>query len=109
MSKVVLTTFFVATSNADAPGDLAHEPAGTSPPPANTGTIVTDTGHSSNEREPVENVDFASHLLAAFQEGPSEALISREEAKGPAAETEQLWAALRMVWTARTTLGLGSK
>jgi hypothetical protein len=79
--------------------------AGTSPPRANTGTIVTDTGCSSNEREPVENeqnVDFASRLRDAFQGEPREALISRGEAKGAAAETEQLWTTLRIVWTART-------
>jgi hypothetical protein len=112
MSKVVLATFFAATGNADALDDLAHEVAGTSPPPANTGTIVTDIGYSSNEREPVENeqnADFASRLPAAFQGEPREALVSREEAKGAAAETEQLWTTLRIVWTARTTLGLGSK
>jgi hypothetical protein len=110
MSKVVPATFFAATGNADALDDLAHEVAGTSPPPANTGTI--DTGYSSNEREPVENeqnADFASRLPAAFQGEPREALVSREEAKGAAAETEQLWTTLRIVWTARTTLGLGSK
>jgi hypothetical protein len=109
MSKVVLAAFFAATGNADALDDLAHEVAGTSPPPANTGTIVTDIG---NEREPVENeqnADFASRLPAAFQGEPREALVSREEAKGAAAETEQLWTTLRIVWTARTTLGLGSK
>ena len=54
MPKVVLATFFAATGNADALNDLAREVAGTSPPPANTGKIVTDTGYSSNEREPVE-------------------------------------------------------
>jgi hypothetical protein len=112
MSKVVLAAFFAATGNADVLDDLAHEVAGTSPPPANTGTIVTDTGYSSNEREPVENeqnVDFAARLRAAFHGEPREALISRGEAKGAAAETEQLWTTLRIVWTARTTLGLGSK
>jgi hypothetical protein len=112
MSKVVLATFFAATGNADVLDDLAHEVAGTSPPPAYTGTIVTDTGYSSNEREPVENeqnVDFASRLRAAFQGEPREALISREEAKGAAAETEQLWTTLRIAWTAQATLGLGSK
>jgi hypothetical protein len=112
MSKVVPATFFAATGNADALDDLAHGVAGTSPPRANTGTIVTDTGYSSNEREPVENeqnVDFASRLRAAFQGQPREALISREEANGAAAETEQLWTTLRIAWTAQTTLGLGSK
>jgi hypothetical protein len=111
MSKVVLATLFAATGNADALDDLAHEVAGTSPPPANTGTIVTDIDYSSNEREPVENeqnADFALRLPAAFQGEPRETLISRGEAKG-AAETEQLWTTLRIVWTARTTLGLGSK
>ncbi len=112
MSKVVPATFFAATGNGDALDDLAHGVAGTSPPPANTGTIVTDTGYGSNEREPVENeqnVDFAARLRAAFHGEPREALISRGEAKGAAAETEQLWTTLRIVWTARTTLGLGSK
>jgi hypothetical protein len=72
MSKVVPATFFAATGNADA----------------------------LDEREPVENeqnVDFASHLRAAFQGEPREALIPRGEAKGAAAETEQLWTTLRIV------------
>jgi hypothetical protein len=98
MSKVVLATFFAATGNADALDDLAHEVAGTSPSP--TGTIITNTGYSANELAPDENkqsVDFAARLRAAFQEEPKEALISRADAMGAAAEIEQLWAALRIV------------
>jgi hypothetical protein len=98
MSKVMLATFITATGNADALDDLAHEVAGTSPSP--TGTIITNTGYSANELAPDENkqsVDFAARLRAAFQEEPKEALISRADAMGAAAEIEQLWAALRIV------------
>lgn len=41
--------------------------------------------------------DYAARLRNAFQDASGQALVSREDALGAAAEIEQLWAAVRIM------------
>jgi hypothetical protein len=100
MSKVILATLTDARGDAVATNNLGHEVAGKSPSPASNTKIAADTGNHFDARTPGENeqgVDFAARLRAAFQGESSQALISREDALGAAAEIEQVWAALWIV------------
>jgi hypothetical protein len=44
-----------------------------------------------------QSPDYAARLRAAFPSAAKQALVSREDAMGAAAEIEQLWAALRIL------------
>jgi hypothetical protein len=100
MCKVILATLTDTRGDAVATNDLGHEIASKSPSPASNTKIAADTGNHSDARAPdesVQGVDFAARLRAAFQGKSMQALISREDAMGAAAEIEQLWAALWIV------------
>jgi hypothetical protein len=100
MPKVILATLTDARRDAVATNNLGHEVASKSPSPAGDTKIATDTGNHTDARAPdqsAQGVDFAARLRAVFQGECKQALISREDAMGAAAEIEQLWAALWIV------------
>jgi hypothetical protein len=109
MSKVILAALTDAGIATVPWNDPADEVASGSPPPAlcmsrpmqhaRNGQFEVGTGTSSIGRTPEQSElspDYAARLRAAFQGASKQALVSREDAMGAAAEIEQLWAAF---WT----------
>jgi len=103
MSNAIVT----AISNAVVRDDPAHEiaigsassiccmPSLTSH--ISNGKLAVGTTQNSNERiwaEREPRTDYAARLRAAFHVGSKQALISREDAMGAAAQIELLWVAL---------------
>jgi hypothetical protein len=59
--------------------------------------FAVSTAKNSNERTRADReprTDYAARLRAAFHVGSKQALISREDAMGAAAQIELLWVAL---------------
>jgi hypothetical protein len=110
MSKVIVATVTDAGISTVPWDDPADEVASGWPPPAlcmagplqhvpngqfETGAEISSIGPIPEQSE--QSPDYAARLRAAFPSASKQALVSREDAMGAAAEIEQLWAALRIL------------
>ena len=89
------------TSGLQCPASYVQSPMRN----ADDGSVAADTpDHVGAHRCPDDDesnrrTDYAARLRTTFRDGAERALVSREDAMGAVAEIEQLWTALRAMWT----------